>query len=199
MRKRFLFRNLPNILSVARIVSAPTLVLLALGAQETPFACLLVAALISDIADGLIARIFAFDSALGAMLDSIADVLILLAACFGAWVFHDDVCVAHVMAITLLVGTWLIEGIVALVRYGRLSSFHTYAAKLAGYALGIFISVLFLFGFVPWLFYLAVTISVLSNLEEMLLLSKLPEWQHDVRGLWWVMRDRREQARADRR
>ena len=191
MRRRFGFRNLPNILSAARIVSAPILVLLALAHQETAFACLLVAALLSDIADGLIARMFALGSALGAMLDSIADVLILLVACFGAWVFHREVCVAHVVALTLLVGTWVIEGIAALVRYGRLSSFHTYAAKLAGYALGIFISVLFVFGFVPWLFYLAVAISVLSNLEEMLLLSKLPEWQHDVRGLWWVMRARR--------
>lgn len=199
MRNQFFFRNLPNILSVARIVSAPLLILLAVWQQEIAFTWLLIAALLSDIADGLIARMFALGSALGAMLDSIADVLILFAACFGAWIFHREVCVAHVMAFTALISTWLIEGVTALFRYGRLSSFHTYAAKLAGYSLGIFIGVLFVFGFVSWLFYLAVTVSVLSNLEEMLLLWRLPDWRHDVRGIWWVIRDRREKAQASAR
>jgi cardiolipin synthase (CMP-forming) len=192
--RHFFFRNLPNILSAARIPAAPLLVLLALWHQETVFTGLLIVALVSDIADGLIARAFGLSSKLGAMLDSIANVLILFAACYGAWIFHRDVCVAHSLAISLFIATWLVETGAALWCYGKLSSFHTYAAKVSGYLLGIFIGVLFVFGFLPWLFYAAVTVSVLSNLEEMLLLWRLPEWRPDVRGLWWVLREQRDDA-----
>jgi phosphatidylglycerophosphate synthase len=192
--RHFFFRNLPNILSAARIVAAPLLVLLAIWRQETIFTGLLIVALVTDIADGLIARAFDLSSKLGAMLDSIADVLILFAACYGAWIFHQDICIAHSTAISVFVGAWLAETGAALWRYGKLSSFHTYAAKVSGYLLGIFIGVLFVFGFVPWLFYAAVTVSVLSNLEEMVLLWRLPEWRPNVRGLWWVLRERRNDA-----
>ena len=62
--------------------------------------------------------------------------------------------------------------------------------KLAGYALGFFIAALFAFEFIAWLFYAAVTLSLLSTLEELLLLWRLPTWRADVRGLWWVLRER---------
>lgn len=73
-------------------------------------------------------------------------------------------------------------------RYGRLSSFHTYASKVAGYVLGFFIAALFVVGFVPWLFYAAAMLSLLSIAEELVLLWKLPQWRADVRGLWWMRR-----------
>jgi CDP-diacylglycerol--glycerol-3-phosphate 3-phosphatidyltransferase len=90
-----------------------------------------------------------------------------------------------------MVVAWLAEAAVAFVRYGRLSSFHTYVSKVAGYLLGIFVGVLFVFGFHPWLLYAAVATSVLGNLEELVLLRLLPEWRADVRGVYWVLRERR--------
>jgi CDP-diacylglycerol--glycerol-3-phosphate 3-phosphatidyltransferase len=148
-------------------------------------------ALLSDIADGLIARVFKLQSKLGALLDSIADTLLLFAALYGIWVFHPDVVEAHAVAGFVLVGAWVTENLAALLRYGRLSSFHTYMSKAAGYLLGIFIGVLFVFGLEPWLLYVAVGVSVLGNLEELALLALLPKWRADVRGLWWVLRERR--------
>jgi CDP-diacylglycerol--glycerol-3-phosphate 3-phosphatidyltransferase len=148
-------------------------------------------ALLSDIADGLIARVFKLQSKLGALLDSIADTLLLFAALYGIWVFHPDVVEAHAVAGFVLVGAWVTENLAALLRYGRLSSFQTYMSKAAGYLLGIFIGVLFVFGLEPWLLYVAVGVSVLGNLEELALLALLPKWRADVRGLWWVLRERR--------
>lgn len=185
-----MLRHVPNALSVARILSTPVLVGLATSGLDTLFTWVLVAALLSDIADGLIARAFNLGSRLGALLDSIADTLLLFASLYGAWVFHPDVVHEHWATGLLLVVVWIIENLAALFRYGRLSSFHTYLSKVAGYLLGIFIGVLFVFGFQPWLLYLAVGASVLGNLEEMLLLALLPEWRPDVKGLWWVLRER---------
>jgi phosphatidylglycerophosphate synthase len=187
-----MLRHVPNAISAARILAAPLLVVLAAAGHEMAFTWILVTALLSDIADGLIARAFDLRSRLGALLDSVADTLLLFTSIYGAWVFHPEVVAAHWPVGALLVGAWAIENVAALLRYGRLSSFHTYVSKAAGYLLGIFIGVLFVFGFQPWLLYLAVGVSVLGNLEELVLLALLPEWRPDVRGAWWVLRERRE-------
>jgi CDP-diacylglycerol--glycerol-3-phosphate 3-phosphatidyltransferase len=106
-------------------------------------------------------------------------------------VFHADVLRHHATVGALVVGAWLLENLVALVRYGRLSSFHTYLSKIAGYLLGIFVGVLFVFGFNPWLLYAAAGASVIGKCEELLLLAMLPKWRADVRGVFWVMREHR--------
>ncbi len=186
-----MLRHLPNVLSIARILAAPVLVAMAAITNETAFTWILVPALLSDIADGLIARALHLQSKLGALLDSLGDVLLLLASFYGVFVFHPELVRDHWMAGTALLGTWLLESVAALLRYGRLASFHTYLAKVAGYLLGIFVGVLFVFGFHAWLMYLAVGASVLANLEGTALLVLLPQWRPDVRGLLWVLRERR--------
>ncbi len=183
-------RHVPNIISALRLLAVPVLVWLAWRHQQTAFAWLLVASLVSDIADGLIARLFAFTSRLGALLDSTADALLLLTAGYGALVFYPAVVWTHWPAAALLLGFWLFEAAAAILRYGRLSSFHTYLSKAAGYAMGIFIGVLFLFDFHLWLLYLAVGLSLCGNLEELWLLRLLPAWEPDVKGAWWVRRRR---------
>lgn len=182
-----MLRHLPNALSVARIAASPLLLVLGAIGAEAAFAWLLVLALLTDIADGLIARLCQLQSKLGAFLDSIADMLLLFTALYGMWVFHRPIVEEHWIAGAVFIGSWVTEAVAALVRYGRLSSFHTYVCKVAGYLLGIFIGTLFIFGFVPWLLYFAVAVSVLGNLEELVLLALLPEWRADVRGLWWVI------------
>ena len=191
-----LLRLVPNALSVARIVAAPVLVGLAASGHASTFTWVLVPALLSDIADGLIARAFQLQSKLGALLDSVGDTLLLFASCYGIWVFHPDVVHDHALAAGLVIGAWLLENAAALMRYGRLSSFHTYLSKVAGYLLGIFVGVLFVFGFHPWLLCAAVGASVFGNLEELVLLGLLPEWRADVRGVIWVLRERRGGATA---
>ena len=181
-------RHLPNALSLARLLAAPVLIGLALAGCECAFAVLLIAALVTDVLDGWIARRFHLQSRVGAALDSTADVTTFVAAAFGIVVFHNQVWQQHFLAISLVLGAWLIECTLALFRYGRLSSFHTYASKAAGYALGFFIAALFVFGFAAWLFYAAVALSFASTAEELLLLWRLPQWRADVRGLWWVVR-----------
>ena len=63
--------------------------------------------------------------------------------------------------------------LLALARYGRLSSFHTYLSKLAANVLGVFVGILFVFGFEAWLFYVAIGATVLASVEELALLAVL--------------------------
>jgi CDP-diacylglycerol--glycerol-3-phosphate 3-phosphatidyltransferase len=195
---RRMLRQVPNALSVARILASPVLVALAFAGHETAFAWVLLPALLSDILDGLLARTLHLQSKLGALLDSSADTLLLLASSYGVWRFHPEVVQGHWQIVALAIGLWLLEDVVALLRYRRLSSFHTYASKVAANLLGLFVGVLFVLGFEPWLLYLAATASVLANAEDLALLALLPKWRADVHGVYWVLHERRGTATGAR-
>ena len=185
-------RQLPNALSAARLAAVPVLAVLAWTGRGTAFAWVLVAALLTDIADGLIARLCHVESRTGAMLDSAADTLLMFVAVYGVWVFHPGVLRDHPWLTGTALGLWLLEDLAALARYGRLSSFHTLASKVVANLLGFFVGWLFLFGFEPWMLYVAAGASIAASLEELALVARLPQWRADVRGLWWVLREERE-------
>ena len=182
-------RHLPNVLSGGRALAVPVLAALAIAGRETGFTWVLVPALLSDIVDGLIARVFHLESRLGAMLDSVADTLMLFVSLYGVWVFHPYVILEHPWLCGAAVGLWALEDVLALLRYRRLSSFHTYLSKVVANLLGFFIGWLFLFGFEPWLLYFAAGTSIVASLEEIALLAALPVWRADVKGLWWVLQE----------
>lgn len=185
-------RHVPNVLSGARALAVPVLLVLALEEQRVAFTWVLIPALLSDVFDGWIARAFGLESKLGATLDSVADSLMLFVSVYGIWVFHPEVVREHAWLCGIAVGLWALEDLLALARYGRLSSFHTYLSKVVANLLGLFIGWLFLFGFEPWMLHLAAGTSIVASLEELVLLRVLPEWRADVRGLWWVLRERRD-------
>jgi CDP-diacylglycerol--glycerol-3-phosphate 3-phosphatidyltransferase len=184
-------RHVPNVLSGARVLAVPVLAVLAALGRETAFTWVLIPALLTDIADGLIARMYGLESRLGAMLDSVADTLLMFVSLYGLWTFYPEVVTGNAWLVGTAVGLWVLEDLLALARYGRLSSFHTVLSKIVANLLGLFIGWLFLFGFEPWMLYLAVGASIVASLEEIALVARLPQWRADVRGLWWVWREGR--------
>ena len=87
-----LLRNIPNALSAARIGATPVLGYFAAAGAEHYFTWVLVPALLSDVADGFIARRFGLTSRLGALLDSIGDALLFFVALFGVLAFYPQLC-----------------------------------------------------------------------------------------------------------
>jgi phosphatidylglycerophosphate synthase len=183
--------QIPNVISALRILLAPALWLLASAGHRPAFAWLVAIALVSDIADGTIARAFGFTSKLGAVLDSIADLLLFVAAFRGFWIFFPDIVAVHGRIILVVLAVWVGTSVLGLFRYRRLASFHTWLTRICSYALGTFLVVVFFVGFVPWLFWTAITLVLVSQAEECAMLLLLPEWTPDCRGLYWHLRSRR--------
>jgi cardiolipin synthase (CMP-forming) len=181
-----LWPHVPNIISSARLAAAPLLLWATASGRVEVFTWLLLACLLSDIADGLIARIFHLRSRLGALLDSIADMIVVALALVGVWTFQRAFLAEHGTALVALVSLYVIDVLASLWRYGRISSFHTVLTRIAAYSQGIFVMSLFLWGFQPWLFAPMVVLTVLSLGEELILLYLLPTWTTDVRGLYWL-------------
>jgi phosphatidylglycerophosphate synthase len=187
---RFLWRNTPNAISLARLLATPILLSAVLWQRQELFKWLLLACLLSDILDGLIARIFRLRTRLGATLDSTADILVAVIMISGICVFQRPFLLAHIWEIALPVAMFVLQLVAAIWRYGRISSYHTVLNRIAAYAQGIFVMSLFLWGYQAWLFHPMIALTVAASVEEFLLLCVLPESRVDVRGLYWVLSNR---------
>ncbi len=175
-------RHVPNAISLGRLFCVPLLAWLAWIRAEMPFVWLTLLALASDGIDGWVARHFDCISRLGSLLDSIADALLMLVIGYGTWVFHPVVFTDYSWLIALVVGLWLLEHLLALLRYGRPSSFHTALTRFAVAMFAVFVAVMFLLRFEPWLLWIAAGLSILAVLEQLTMIWLLPEWSPDLRG-----------------
>ena len=155
---------------------------MAAAGMERAYAWLLVAALVSDAVDGILARRFSWTSRLGSLFDSLADAILMLVAAYGVWVFHPYVFEDYGVAIWTVIGLWALQHLLAFVRYGRPASFHTGLVRVAVMAFGLFLATLFMLGFERWLFFSSVALSLAGVCEEMILILLLPEWTPDLRG-----------------
>ena len=164
------------------------------GHLKPPSVGWLLICLISDIADRWIARRFSLRSEFGARLDSRADMAVQAVGLAGIWSFHKAFVADYWLPLLFMVAMCVAELLMALWRYGRISSFHTLMCRLAAYGQGLFVIWLLFWGFQPLVFYVAVGLSTLAAFEEMVLLWLLPAWEADVGGLYWVVK--RKDVRA---
>ena len=150
---------------------------------------MLVISFFTDAIDGYLARRFGVTSIMGSRIDSVAADLTVLMAVIGLVVWEQGFVVQEFTFIILLFAVYLVQLISALVKYGRITSFHTYLAKLAAVLQAVFLILVF---FLPeWpltLFYVTVVVTVVELVEEIILVWLLPKWEADVKGLYWVLK-----------
>jgi len=146
--------------------------------------------LISDAVDGFLARKLKITSKRGAALDSFGDVLTFTIGLAGLYVFEPAFIKEKLIFILIAVVPYFIQLGFAYIRYGRPTSFHTYMAKIAAVIQGSFLIWAFFFGVPEGLFYIVVAISVIETFEEIALMAIFKKWTTDVKGLYWVLKDR---------
>lgn len=81
-----MIKNVPNILSVIRLLLVPVFVALFLGGYVVPAVAVFVLAGATDVIDGYIARKFNCTSTLGKILDPLADKCLQLSAFICLWI-----------------------------------------------------------------------------------------------------------------
>ena len=179
--------NLPNALSAFRLLTFPALIYLILTKKGDWFAILLCINLVTDILDGWIARAWKLQTALGAKLDSLADISVYIAAFWGVFTFKQVEIGEMVHWLWPFVGLFVIAHTISFIRFGKLPSLHLYSSKVGGYIQGSFFFVLFAFQYVEPLFILALVSGYLSWIEEIIVLILLKEYRSNVKGLYWVL------------
>lgn len=184
--------NVPNLLSLYRLLVFPVILYMALTGNEKWFVILICISLITDILDGNIARIFNLQSDFGAALDNLADIFTFAMALVGLYVFKWTEIQPHAWLLYLFLGVFLFSYLVGFLRFGKIPGLHLYGAVIAGYLQGLFFFVLFVFGFYTWFYYLAVGWGLLAYIEKILVLLRLDDIRIGVKGLYWLMKDPKE-------
>lgn len=179
--------TLPNLLTGFRFVAAPGLLWLAWQGHGIAFMILLAIAFLTDLLDGLAARLTGQVTQFGATLDSWADVITCLTIAIGCWWLWPDVVRREQIYVGLIVASSLLPAFAGFSKFGRFTSYHTWAVKLAVASMGLTLYVLFLGG-PAWPFRVAAVICMLAAIEEIALTLLLSEPESNVRSVWDVLK-----------
>lgn len=178
--------NTAESFAAVRIVSFP-LVLLFIFLQEKHIAAWLYIILFStDFIDGFFAFFYDQESERRARLDSLGDILFLFTGLIGFYLFDTQFFIDHILSISLVLGLYLLQFIIAMIKWGRPSSFHTYTAKFAAIIQVIFLAGTLMFEASPVIYYCAVFFSIIDITEDIIITFILSKWQVNVKGLYWL-------------
>lgn len=186
---KFILRNIPNILSGWRLLSFPVLIYFIFTGNRSAFILLLSINLITDILDGLIARIFKLQTNFGARLDSLADMGTYIAAFTAFIVLEWSFVSSKAVAFSVLIIMWILPQLISIIRFRKPPHFHLWSNKFAGYIQGIFIFTYFNWGNSEIYFWFMWSISILAFLEELIVAVRIPKLRSDLKGIYWMMRE----------
>ncbi len=184
------FWNVPNALSLYRLLVFPVLLYWVFDGQEQLVAIFIALNLFTDWLDGIIARAFNMQTKIGARLDSWADTGTYICAFLAIYFFKWDDIKPHAWILYIFFAVWLLSYMVVFVKFKGLIGLHTYLFKSTGYVQGAFIISLFLFGFYPWLYYLCMITGILACVEEIIIIVLIKKPMMNVKGLYWILKNK---------
>lgn len=180
--------NVPNFISLYRLLAFPVILFMALTGREHWFVILLCISLVSDVLDGNIARLFKLQTHFGAALDNLADICTYAMAILGLFIFKWTDIKPHAWILFVFLGIFVLSYIISFARFGKIPGLHLYSAVSAGYAQSIFFFVLFVWGFYSWMYYLVLIWGTIAYTEKIFVLLKLDDIKIGVKGLYWLMK-----------
>lgn len=159
-----------TLVTIGRIAFLPVLWLWATQGRVVWLGLGVMAAFLSDILDGQLARRLRHVTRLGSQLDSAADALLIVSSLSWLVWFRPQVLRApYVFALLFGLGTWLLIVATGVVRFRRFLNLHLYSGKVSGVLGALFIMDALVFGFHAPLFYLAFVAFTVGNLEALAL------------------------------
>lgn len=181
--------NIPNLLSLFRIVAAPFLLLTAWFDKPTLFFILFGLMLFSDALDGIIARMLNQTSELGARLDSYGDIVTYLTTPLAAWWLWPELVKSEMNYIIAAIIIYVLPAAFSLIKFGKLASYHTRITKLSAVLMSA--GVVLLLGFEHnLLFHIAIYVLVIEMVENIAITLLLSEQRTDIHSLWHAWNER---------
>ena len=164
---------------------------------EKVFLVLLVCALLTDLADGYLARRLHQESELGARLDSWGDFALYITTPLSAWWLWPELIVREAPYVAVVLASFVLPILIGFVKYHRLTSYHTWGAKLSAVLMGCTTLLLFAGG-PAYPFHFSAAVLVLTQIEEIAITLVLSTWRSNVPSLVHALRIAREEHPGDR-
>jgi CDP-diacylglycerol--glycerol-3-phosphate 3-phosphatidyltransferase len=183
--------NIADWFSFYRIVAFPLLLLLLWLGNRDVFAIFLLISYLTDAVDGFLARKYKMTSARGSQLDSLGDQLTFITGLLGLVYFEKDFIFENILLIIVVFSPYIIQMIIAYVKYKKTTAFHTYMAKISAIMQSIFILHSLFYSPNNYLFYTMIAFGLLETIEEIILIFMYDEWVSDVKSILWALKDKR--------
>lgn len=183
--------NIADWFSFYRILAAPLLIILLYFGNREVFTWFLLISYCTDAIDGFIARKLKITSARGSQLDSFGDQVTFVLGLTGILVFEFDFIQKNYVLIVVSFSPYILQMLIAFIKYGKATAFHTYLAKLSAIVQSVFILWLLFFEPVYWLFYVMIILGILETIEEVALIFMYDNWVAGVKGIYWALKDKR--------
>ena len=183
--------NIADWFSFYRIAAAPLLIVLLVLNERNLFTWFLLISYCTDAIDGFIARKLQITSPRGSQLDSFGDQVTFILGLVGILIFEFDFIKSNYVLIIISFSPYLIQMLIAFIKYGKATAFHTYLAKLSAIVQSAFILWLLFFEPIYWLFYVMIVIGILETIEEITLIFMYDNWVAGVKGIYWAIQDKR--------
>ncbi len=172
---------------------APVLVMVALSGwhAEVAFGVILVAGVLSDIFDGILARRWNTASARLRVADSAVDTVFYVGVGAAVLIRFPNIVRNNLNLLLVLVALEILRHCLDFIRFRRMASYHSWLSKAWGLLLVAASVSLLCFGHFPWLVSLALAWGIACDLEGLAVSMILPSWQPDIRTLaraWPVRR-----------
>jgi CDP-diacylglycerol--glycerol-3-phosphate 3-phosphatidyltransferase len=181
--------NVPNAFCVVRLAGSPGLIALAIMDRPLSFVVGFLLLVFTDWIDGRLAVWLDQRSTFGARFDSVADAAMYGALLFGCVWFRSEALVAERMWIVAALSTYFVSCILALVKFHRLPSHHTYSAKVSAVAT-VVAALALLSDWAIWPLRVAMVAVSCANLESATITLLSDQWKADVPTIWHALRDR---------
>lgn len=179
--------KLPNLVSSIRILIVPLLFYLAFQKMEIWFLALLLFSGFTDVLDGFLARKLNQITTLGSHLDSWGDFAIYSTMAICAWIIWPAIVKREIIYFALILFSFLLPVWLGLIKFGRLTSYHTWSVKFAVFV--TFFGYIALFSnFADWPLKLASYLCVYAGIEEILITFVMRRERVDVRSVWSALR-----------
>jgi phosphatidylglycerophosphate synthase len=174
-----------NSITIYRLISAFALLYFIVAGDMHVFRWLLAVSFFTDAIDGFLARKLKVTSVMGSRFDSIADDVTILMAVIALIVYKREFIMDQIIVFIILLVIYIVQNALALIKYHRLTSFHTWLAKIAAIIQATFLILIFFLPQPPLLlFFMAAAFTFLDLTEEIILVLIIPEWKADVKSIW---------------
>lgn len=186
---------IPLSLTVLRLMLGPLAILLACHqVQHTVYAPLLLAGMLSDYFDGVIARLLGVARPWLRRFDSITDVIFYLCILVTTFLIAGDVMRKSFWPLSLLLASEAACIGISLFRFRTFPATHCYSAKV--YGLGLFLAFLgvLCFDFGPPAFTMLAVIGLIANAEVIAILLLSSTAAVDVHSVFHLLRKPISQA-----
>lgn len=181
--------NIPNLLSLFRIIAAPFLLFTGWFNMPTLFFILFVLMLLSDALDGILARMWDQTSELGARLDSYGDILTYLTTPLAAWWLWPDIIKDELYYIIAAIIIYVLPAVFALLKFRKLASYHTWITKISAVLMSA--GAVMLLGFESnLLFHIAIYFLVIEMVENIAITFILQEQKSNIYSIWHAWKER---------